>query len=130
MKKILIDTNIYSNAFRGEKTSVSILQRHEYILMSPIVVGELLAGFKRGNREENNKMQLKDFLVQERVKEIPITSETADIFAFILNNLRKQGTPVPANDIWIAAQTMENGAALATNDRHFEAIKGLILLRS
>ena len=102
MKKIVIDTNIYSSAFFGKKEAVRLFQ--------------------------DNKKQLIDFLLQERVREIPITSETSSFYAMILSNLKKQGTPIPTNDIWIAASAMENGAALASYDKHFKYIKGLILL--
>lgn len=128
MKKVVIDTNIYSNAFRKEPAAVSIMQHYEEILLSPVVIAELLAGFKRGTREKENKKQLKEFLLRERVREIPITSETSIFYAHIISRLKEQGTPVPTNDIWIAAQAMENGAALATDDGHFNKIPGIMLV--
>ena len=128
MKKVFIDTNIYCNAFRNVQAAISILQYYEEILLSPIVIAELLAGFKKGSREKENKKQLKEFLSRDRVQEIPVTSNTSEFYAHIITHLRKEGTPVPANDIWIAAQAMENGAALASSDRHFEKIPGIILV--
>jgi tRNA(fMet)-specific endonuclease VapC len=128
MKKILIDTNIYSDAMRGEKYAVNILRRNVQVLISPVVIGELLAGFKRGTQEEKNKQQLNEFLSMERVFELSISSETSEFYAFILNQLKEQGTPIPTNDIWIAASAVENGAALATRDEHFPKIKGLIII--
>ena len=73
MKKIIIDTNIYSNAMRGLPKAVKVFQRHKTILFSPIVVGELLAGFKKGHKEEANKVQLRQFLSQKRVNELSLT---------------------------------------------------------
>ena len=70
---------------------------------------------------------LKSFLLRERVREISVTSETSDFYAHILKGLRQKGKPIPTNDIWIAAQAMENGSAVATSDRHFEEIDGLVL---
>ena len=128
MKKILIDTNIYSDAMRGEKYAVNILRRNVQVLISPVVIGELLAGFKRGTKEGKNKQQLDEFLSRERVFELSISSETSEFYAFILNQLKEQGTPIPTNDIWIAASAMENGAALATRDEHFHKITGLIII--
>ena len=69
MKKILIDTKIYSDAMRGKKYAVDIFRRNVLLLFSPVVVGELLAGFKRGKQEEKNKPQLEEFLSKERVLE-------------------------------------------------------------
>ncbi|MBN2533166.1 MAG: type II toxin-antitoxin system VapC family toxin [Spirochaetales bacterium] len=128
MKRILIDTNIYSNTFRKEPAAVSLLQHYDKILLSPVVIAELLAGFKKGTREKENKRQLKEFLSRERVYEIPITSETSEFYAHIMTYLKKQRTPVPTNDIWIAAQAMENGAPLATDDGHFKKIPGILLV--
>jgi tRNA(fMet)-specific endonuclease VapC len=128
MKKILIDTNIYSDAMRGKKYAVDILRRNVEILFSPVVIGELLAGFKRGKQEEKNKRQLNEFLTRERVVELSISSQTSEFYAFILEQLKEQGTPIPTNDIWIAASAMENGAAVVTQDGHFSKIKGIILI--
>ena len=128
MKKILIDTNIYSDAMRGKKYAVDIFRRNVLLLFSPVVVGELLAGFKRGKQEEKNKRQLEEFLSKERVLELSISSETSEFYAFILDQLKENGTPIPTNDIWIAASAMENGAAVATRDDHFSKIEGLILI--
>ncbi len=128
MKKILIDTNIYSDAMRGKKYAVNILRRNVEILFSPVVVGELLAGFKRGKQEEKNKQQLYEFLTRERVVELSISSQTSEFYAFILEQLKEQGTPIPTNDIWIAASAMESGAAVASRDGHFSKIKGIILI--
>jgi predicted nucleic acid-binding protein len=54
--------------------------------------------------------------------------ETSEFYAFILNQLKENGTPIPTNDIWIAASAVENGAAVATRDEHFSKIEGLILI--
>jgi tRNA(fMet)-specific endonuclease VapC len=128
MKKILIDTNIYSDAMRGEKYAVNILRRNAQVLISPVVIGELFAGFKGGTQEEKNKQQLYEFLSRERVFQLSISSETSEFYAFILNQLKEGGTPIPTNDIRIAASALENGAAVATCDHHFSKINGLILI--
>ena len=39
--------------------------------------------------------------------------------------MKKDGSPIPINDVWIAAQAMEHGAELLTDDRHFERVAGL-----
>lgn len=128
MKKILVDTNIYSDAMRGKQYAVEIFTRYEQIFFSPIIIGELLSGFKRGNQEKKNKHQLKEFLARERIFELSISPDTAEFYAFILEQLKKKGTPIPTNDIWIAASAMENGAAIATRDEHFGKINGIIVV--
>jgi tRNA(fMet)-specific endonuclease VapC len=128
MKKVLIDTNIYSNAIRGIQYAANIFRSYDQIFFSPIVIGELLSGFKKGNQEKRNTKQLKEFLARPRVVELSISSDTSDYYSFILNQLKLQGTPIPTNDIWIAASAMENGAAIATQDKHFFNIKGIIIV--
>lgn len=128
MKKIFIDTNIYSTAMRGDKNSKKIFRMYETLLISPVVIGELLAGFRRGEMEDKNRLKLKDFLSRDRVETVFISMETSEFYSFILNELKKQGTPIPANDIWIAASVMEHGASIATRDSHFEKIKGLMII--
>jgi len=128
MKKIFIDTNIYSNAMKGDEASIKIIRMYEEILISPVVIGELLAGFRRGKLEDKNRLQLKDFLSRNRVVPVSISLDTSEFYSFILNELKKQGTPIPINDIWIAASVMEHGAGIVTYDSHFNNIKGLIII--
>ena len=131
MKSILLDTNAYSAILRNQGESVlDAIDGVENLFFSVVVIGELYAGFRNGSSFRENVGSLKEFLSDPIVSVADVSEETAEIFGEIKSVLKKQGTPIPLNDIWIAAQTMENGAALATNDRHFEAIKGLILLRS
>lgn len=128
MNKVLVDTNVYSYAFRGDVRAQRVFQRYPQILLSPIVIGELLLGFRRGARQDANRHQLMQFLAQDRVQELSITRATSSFFAEILADLRTKGRPIPTNDVWIAAQAMENGAALASDDHHFQAVSGLHLV--
>jgi tRNA(fMet)-specific endonuclease VapC len=127
VKAVVIDTNVYCDAMRGEARASKLLRQAERILLPTVVFGELLAGFKGGNRERANKEQLIAFAATERVHTVPITTETAEFYALVIHQLRAKGTPIPTNDIWIAALTMEHGASLATADDHFSKIDGLNL---
>jgi len=69
---------------------------------------------------------MEEFLAQVTVHQIPLGEITADRYSRISVQLKRQGTPIPTNDIWIAAQAMEHGAELLTSDRHFEQISGLV----
>jgi tRNA(fMet)-specific endonuclease VapC len=128
MKKVLIDTNIYSLAMRGDRHVTDALKRIDQIGISAISIGELFSGFKGGNFEEKNKTELNIFLDSPRVMIFPIDVETADFYASILNNLKSKGTPIPTNDIWIAAVAFQNGFKLFPKDKHFNVIPGLIQL--
>ncbi len=128
MKKALIDTNIYSFAMRGNPEVTGVLRSLDVIGISAISIGELIAGFKRGARVGKNMDELALFLDSPRVVIHPIDVDTAEFYASILSNLRQAGTPIPTNDIWIAAITFQYGYKLFTKDRHFDRVPGLILM--
>ena len=127
MSRVLVDTNIYSLAMRGEKDIVAALRRIDHLFISAVSLGELFAGFKAGGREADNRRELAVFLDSPRVEVLPVDYETADVYAEILVRLRSQGTPIPTNDIWIAAVAFQHGLKLFTRDRHFQQVPGLIL---
>ena len=129
MKRLMVDTNVYSNAMRGQTASVSLLQRSETLMISPIVLGELLYGFKYGSQPEKNREILRQFLSSPRVELVAVTPETSEFYASVHTSLRNQGTPIPTNDIWIAASTLEHGAHLATVDKHFQQVPGLLCVQ-
>ena len=127
MNKLLIDTNIYSHAMRGDEEVVTLLQHVARIGISAVSIGELLSGFKAGNREETNRQELNIFLDSPRVDLYYVDEDTAEFYSAILDQLKKQGTPIPTNDIWIAATALQYGLPVYTFDHHFEHISGLIL---
>ena len=128
MKRLLIDTNIYSYALKGEEVVIEVLREADEIGFSVISIGELLSGFRLGGKERKNRKELEQFLDSPRVVVYPIDEGTTEFYAQILNNLRKIGKPVPTNDIWIAAVAFQNGLKLFTKDTHFQIIAGLYLV--
>lgn len=128
MKRVLIDTNIYSLAMRGDSSVLTHLQQIDQIGFSSISIGELISGFKGGNCLEKNRHELNQFLDSPRIKIFPVDAETADYYAEVLLQLKKAGTPIPTNDIWIAACAFQHGYKVFTRDQHFEKIAGLMLL--
>ena len=125
MRPIAIDTNAYTAFKRGDAQIVAVMQHAPALLLCVTVLGELLAGFAAGNRESVNRSELTQFLASPRVTVIPSTSATADLYALVYAALRRKGQPIPSNDLWIAASSLEHGAALLTFDAHFQAIDGL-----
>ena len=128
MNEFLIDTNIYSDALRAEPVVVSLLRRASQIVLSSISIGELLSGFKGGTQERKNREELAEFLDTPRVSICGVSEDTAEFYAEVLDGLRKAETPIPTNDIWLAAQAMEHGLRLVSMDRHFASVAGLLLL--
>lgn len=127
MKRIIIDTNFYAAFKRNEAEAVSLLKRVEYIGVNTVILGELLAGFRCGNRERENRIELDQFLDSARVDTITLDDETAEFYAQIFSELRQKGRPIPSNDLWLAASALQHGLALATYDEHFSYISGLLL---
>lgn len=119
MKKVILDTSGYSRLFRGDRTIQTAIEEALIIYLSVVVIGELLAGFKSGSHEEKNKRTLKKFILKPSVSVVSVNEETADIYAKITHSLKKHGTPIPVNDIWIAANAIETGAVIITCDSHF-----------
>ena len=117
--KLSLDTNAYSGWLRQGLWHEPIT-RAEEVLLSPIVLGELRDGFKGGRRASDNEARLLQFLKHSSVTLVPIMESTSAVYAELKQHLRKQGTPIPENDIWIAASTIEHGCVLATGDQHFE----------
>ncbi len=126
MRPILIDTNAYVAFKRGDASILEIIQYAEALAISPVVIGELLSGFECGNKIKKNRDELQQFLQSSRIRLFSITSDTANFYSQIYSSLRNRGKPIPSNDMWIAAQTLENGCVLCSHDKHFKAIDGLI----
>jgi tRNA(fMet)-specific endonuclease VapC len=123
--KLLLDTNAYSALFRGHAGVVRQVRDAEQVLLSVVVAGELLFGFRNGSRYEMNRRELDEFLANPYVALLPVGLVTADRFGRIASVLKRKGKPLPTNDVWIAAQAMESGAELLSFDRHFADVDGL-----
>jgi tRNA(fMet)-specific endonuclease VapC len=123
--KCLLDTNAYTALRRGHDEVVAIVRSSEEVLISAIVAGELLFGFRNGTRFAVNRRDLEAFLGAPRVRLLSVNLTTADRYGTIAMNLRRKGRPLPQNDIWIAAHALEHGADLVSFDGHFSEVDGL-----
>ena len=119
---VLLDTSAYSALQRGHQTIPDIPRRSETVAVSAVVLGELSSGFRARNRWAENTAQLAQFLSKPSVRVLNITEETALRYAEVDAYLRKNGRPIPRNDVWIAAVALEHGLQLLTLDVHFREI--------
>lgn len=119
MRRVLVDTSAYSAFMRDHPAVKLAIQRADEILLTPVVLGELLAGFTRGRQRAKNERELQAFLASPRAEVVAVDAETAARYAAIVAALWQAGTPIPTNDIWIAASAMQHGARLLTLDGHF-----------
>lgn len=127
MRALLLDTNAYSVFKRGDAEATRVLDHAEDISISVIVLAELLGGFETGTRAVTNRQELSEFLDTQSVRVLTVDSDTAEIYAHIFRELRQAGTPIPQNDMWIAASALQHNLALFTFDQHFHNIGGLVV---
>jgi len=127
MNQILLDTSAYSNFMKGHLEIKLALREVDQIYLNPIILGELRAGFRKGHHRAKNEKELLTFLTSPRIKFVAIDEDTADRYAVIMNYLWKIGSPVPTNDIWIAASAMQHGLRILTSDAHFQKMSQVLV---
>jgi tRNA(fMet)-specific endonuclease VapC len=122
---LVLDTSAYSR-FRARHSLVADhIARAAVVLLPVTVLGELEAAFLLGTRTAENGAALTDFLAEQFVRVLEVTHEVAKTYGMLFAQLRRTGTPISVNDVWIAAATIESGGHLLTFDRDFDRIEGL-----
>jgi tRNA(fMet)-specific endonuclease VapC len=124
--KVLLDTNSVSAWLNGNPAVTQPLHHVTEVIFSVVVLGELLAGYRAGRRYEKNVSVLRRMLALPQVDLREIGFETAESFGRLSAELRERGTPIPTNDVWIAAQALEAGAELWSFDEHFSRVEALM----
>lgn len=117
---IAIDTNRYRDFCENDSMAVEQVQIADRIFLPFVTVAELRAGFLCGSRARQNEQILTRFLNSSRVSVLYPSDQTTRHYAQIFYQLRQQGTPIPTNDIWIAALVSENNLTLFSRDQHFD----------
>ena len=123
--RILAGSNRYQDFCEGAPQAVHVIRRAAEVMMPFIVLGELRAGFACGTRSYKNEQTLTRFLNSPRVKQFFADEDTTDQYARLFRQLRKQGTPIPTNDLWIAALALQHDLLLFTRDTHFDHLPQL-----
>lgn len=123
--RVLLDTNAYVALRKGHEQTAREVRAAPGLIISTVVAGELLFGFQNGARPSENLSLWEEFLDSPDVQVEEVTLKTAVHFASISTSLRRQGTPIPTNDIWIAAHSLEFGAKLLSFDAHFAGVANL-----
>jgi tRNA(fMet)-specific endonuclease VapC len=123
--RLALDTNRYTDLCRAEASVVKTVELADEVWLPFIVLGELRAGFAVGSRGSNNEAVLRRFLLKPGVGVLYADDQTTHHYASIYRQLRKQGTPIPTNDMWIAALVLQRSLSLCDRDAHFDALPQL-----
>lgn len=123
---LILDTNAVSALAEGDSGAVGLFSQADTISLPVIVLGEFRFGISRSRASREYAKWLLDLVACCEVMEI--RDSTASLYAEIRLELKKAGTPIPSNDIWIAALCREHRCTLLSQDRHFDAVQGLVRL--
>jgi predicted nucleic acid-binding protein len=131
VSRYCLDTSAYSHFQRGDADVVALLDGAQWVGVPAVVLGELRTGFILGGRRERHEAQLRDFLAHPAVDVVAVDDEVSRHYAEIVCDLRAAGSPLPTNDVWIAATASRAGALLLTYDAHFAGVArvGSLVLR-
>lgn len=119
---LVLDTSAYSRFRSNDQAAVGWIAAAHIVAVPVTVLGELEAGFAIGRRAAENRAVLNDFLAEPFTTVIETTASVAKRYGSILSSLRAAGTPIPTNDIWIAATALDSGGRLLTFDQHFRKV--------
>jgi tRNA(fMet)-specific endonuclease VapC len=123
--KLALDTNRYTDLCRGDVGVVQTVELADQVWLPFIVLGELRAGFVVGNQGPRNEAVLRRLLMRPGVGVLYADEQTTHHYASIFRQLRKQGTPIPTNGMWIAALVLQHSLVLCARDVHFDALPQL-----
>jgi predicted nucleic acid-binding protein len=120
---LLLDTNALSAIADADAKALQESSRAQVIAIPAIVLGEYLFGVRQSRYRSEYEKWLAELPPNCRV--LDVTADTASWYAEVRSQLKKAGTPIPSNDLWIAALCRQHSYSLMSRDRHFDAVKGL-----
>lgn len=124
--RVAVDTNRYVDLCKGVAETVEVLETADVLVLPFVVLAELRAGFMLGRRQAENERALHGLLLKDGVEVVYADDQTTHHYASVYRQLRKQGTPIPTNDMWLAALVLQHNLALHARDRHFDHLPQLV----
>jgi tRNA(fMet)-specific endonuclease VapC len=120
---LILDTNALSAVADGETSVVDQIGKAERIAVPVVVLGEYRFGIAQSRHRASYESWLREWIAVVTV--LNIDEETTHSYSAIGLELKKEGKPIPANDLWIAALCRQHSLPLLSRDRHFDVISGL-----
>jgi tRNA(fMet)-specific endonuclease VapC len=120
--RVVVDTSAHRKFVDGDAHVLKLVQQAQFIGMPVPVVAELRSGFAFGSKSARNESVLTRFLDSKRVELLACDAATSVYYAQLYVHLRRAGTPIPINNIWIAALTLQYQASLFTFDSDFDLL--------
>ena len=120
--KLALDTNRYTDFCRDIEGVADTLERAERVYLPFVVLAELRAGFAVGKRGAENERTLRRFLMTDGIEVMLADEQTTHHYASVYRQLRRQGTPIPTDDMWIAALVLQHNLTLYARDDHFDRL--------
>ena len=123
---LALDTNRYVDLCKGVEETVALVEEADRVFLPFVVIAELRAGFAHGRRQADNERILRRFLLKPGVGVVFADDQTTHHYAAVFKQLRRQGTPIPTNDMWLAALTLQHNLVLHARDRRFDHLAQLV----
>jgi tRNA(fMet)-specific endonuclease VapC len=120
---VILDTNAVSALFAGDPGLDRLLAGAERHHLPVIVLGEYRYGLSR-SKQRTRLGGLLDVLARESIL-LRVDERTAESYALVREELRRAGTPIPENDVWIAALALQHGEPVVSRDAHFDRVAGV-----
>lgn len=120
--RVALDTNAYTLLSKGDEKMADVIRSSEEIFLPFMVLAELRAGFRAGAKVLENEKTLIQFLNRHRVGVLYPDEQSTHHYAALYFQLRRQGTPIPTIDLWIATMVIQYDMVLCSRDKHFDAL--------
>lgn len=124
--RVALDTNRLTDLFRGDQALAERLGHCDEVWIPLMVLAEIQAGFLGGTQRHRNQLLLRALLAKPTVEVLLPTRETAEHYARLIVQLKRAGTPIPNNDLWIASLALQHDLFLITRDPHFKRVPQLL----
>ena len=124
--RVALDTNRLTDLFQGDTALADQLGNCDEVWIPLVVLAEIKAGFYGGSQQDRNAILLRKLLAKPTVDVLLPGRETAEQYARLFVQLKRAGSPVPDNDLWVASLALEHDLTLITRDRHFQRVPQLL----